>query len=87
MKFRKKPVVIEACQYIGEAEFRAPMPEWMEAALKGGTLYFDPDGLMIKTLEGPMRASIGGYIIQGVNGELYACEPDIFEKTYEPLED
>ncbi len=42
--------------------------------------------LIIKTLEGDMKASIGDWIITGVNGEQYPCKPDIFEKTYEPLE-
>ena len=40
-------------------------------------------GLPIKTLEGVMYASIGDYIIKGVNGEFYPCKPDIFHKTYE----
>lgn len=39
----------------------------------------------IETLEGTMHASIGDYIITGVNGEQYPCKPDIFEKTYEPV--
>ena len=39
----------------------------------------------IGTLEGTMHASIGDYIITGVNGEQYPCKPDIFEKTYEPV--
>lgn len=40
-------------------------------------------GMTINTLEGEMRASIGNYIIKGVNGEFYPCKPDIFEKTYD----
>ena len=39
--------------------------------------------VVIKTLEGDMKASIGDFIITGVNGEQYSCKPDIFEKTYE----
>jgi hypothetical protein len=39
----------------------------------------------IETLEGVMHASVGDYIITGVNGEKYPCKPDIFEKTYEPV--
>ena len=41
----------------------------------------------IETLEGTMHADYGDYIIKGVNGELYPCKPDIFEKTYEAMED
>lgn len=43
--------------------------------------------LTIHTLEGDMIASQGDYIITGVDGEQYPCKPDIFEKTYEPVED
>lgn len=39
----------------------------------------------VETLEGTMRASVGDYIIKGVNGEFYPCKPDIFEKTYEKV--
>ena len=41
--------------------------------------------LKIETLEGVMNASVGDYIIKGVNGEYYPCKPDIFEKTYEEV--
>ncbi|MFR7907998.1 MAG: hypothetical protein ACLU4K_07240 [Oscillospiraceae bacterium] len=41
--------------------------------------------VVIKTLEGDMKASIGDFIITGVNGEQYSCKPDIFEKTYEEV--
>ena len=42
--------------------------------------------MIIKTLEGDMKASRGDWIITGVNGEKYPCKPDIFEKTYEEVE-
>ena len=42
--------------------------------------------MIIHTLEGDMLASIGDYIITGVDGEQYPCKPDIFEKTYELVE-
>ena len=50
-------------------------------------VHFDSKGeyIIIKTLEGDMRADIGDYIIKGVSGEFYPCKPDIFEKTYEPI--
>lgn len=59
MKYRKKPVVVEA--------------------------YKTDKEIIIHTLEGDMKASIGDYIITGVNGEKYPCKPDIFEKTYEAV--
>ncbi len=43
--------------------------------------------LYIDTLEGVMHASVGDYIITGVNGEQYPCKPDIFEKTYDKVEE
>ena len=49
---------------------------------------YKPDKeLVIHTLEGDMIASAGDYIITGVNGERYPCKPDIFEKTYELVEE
>lgn len=62
-------------------------PRWLCAAQDTGTLKFvsDTEG-RIKTLEGVMVLSVGDYIIHGVNGELYPCKPDIFEKTYERTE-
>ena len=89
MKYRKKPVVIEAFQYDGDLKNRDSeyyIPQWGIDAEKEGVLYFDGSTLKIKTLEGEHIASVGDYIIQGVNGELYPCKPDIFEKTYEKAE-
>lgn len=59
VKYRKKPIIIEAYQTDKELD--------------------------IETLEGTMHASIGDYIITGINGEQYPCKPDIFEKTYDPV--
>ena len=42
---------------------------------------------VIHTLEGDMIASPGDYIITGIQGEEYPCKPDIFEQTYELLEE
>ena len=60
MKYRKKPVVVEAYQAQEE--------------------------MLIRTLEGTMRADPGDWIITGVQGETYPCKPDIFEATYEAVE-
>ena len=87
-KYRKKPVVIEAFEYCEDfmkigAKSRG-VPEWGISAYDDGNIYFNnEDECFIKTLEGDMKANIGDYIIKGVNGELYPCKPDIFEKTYE----
>jgi hypothetical protein len=82
-KYRNKSVVIEAIQYDGEnlkeiMKFiglnREPPP------IEGMTL-------IISTLEGSMHASVNDYIIRGIKGEFYPCKPDIFEATYEKIEE
>lgn len=86
MKYRKKPVVIEAFEYMGkDKDILNNIPVWGKTAYEKGILYFKYNELYVKTLEGNHHASVGDYIIQGVNGELYPCKPDIFEKTYEQL--
>lgn len=88
-KYRKKPVVIEAFQYDGDLMNSYGdyyVPPWAEDAFKSGVLYYKEDGeLFIKTLEGNMRASVGDYIIRGIQGELYPCKPDVFTETYEEV--
>lgn len=83
MRFRKKPVVIEAFQWV---PFQKELfPAWFHEAYQAGIVRFQEDGsLTIMTLEGDHRAEIGDWVIQGVKGELYPCKPDIFEMTYEP---
>lgn len=51
------------------------------------TAFREKQGCMIHTLEGNMIASPGDWIITGVNGESYPCKPDVFKKTYEPVDD
>jgi hypothetical protein len=41
--------------------------------------------LIIQTLEGPIKASVGDWIITGIRGEQYPCKPDVFESTYQPV--
>jgi len=79
MKFRKKPVVIEAVQWDGKNV--SEMLDFMPGP------YFKSYGkLQITTLEGTMTASVGDWIIKGINDEFYPCKPDIFEKTYEKVD-
>ena len=94
MKYRKKPVIIEAFQYDGDlinSNGDYYVPEWAIKAHKSQVMYFAPKDkgpceLFIRTLEGVHHASVGDYIIKGVQGELYPCKPDIFEATYEKVE-
>lgn len=95
MKFRKKPVVIEALQFDGSWQSAKPILDWMEPERpidRSGARWSDarpgrPEGLLyINTLEGEMTARPGDWVIRGVQGEFYPCKPDIFEATYEPVE-
>ena len=83
-KYRKKPVVIEAVQYTGDnAE---EIFEWMNT-VNTCAAYINPDNeLIIETLEGPHIAPPGWFIIRGVKGEFYPCEPEIFALTYEEVD-
>jgi hypothetical protein len=89
MKYRKKPVVIEAFNWTGDKE-QIEDPIWIIEALKNDLAYFENQGteqvkLCIRTLEGTMTTNRGDWIIKGVSGEFYPCKPDIFEKTYEKV--
>lgn len=80
-KFRKRPVVIEAVKWNGDNsdEIYAFFGEQSWGEFVGA--------FSIKTLEGVMMATPGDWIIKGVKGEFYPCKPDIFEATYEPVEE
>lgn len=81
MKYRKKPVVIEAIQFTGTLGNLVEL-----AAFMNDETYINDGKLEIDTLEGTMTASPGDYIIKGVRGEFYPCKPDIFEQTYEKVD-
>jgi len=74
MKFRKKPVVIEATQWFKDGDHPA-----VQRSPWNGRVFID-------TLEGDHTVTPGDWIITGVKGEHYPCKPDIFEMTYEAVE-
>lgn len=85
-KYRKKPVTVEAF-HLGYERF----PKWAEEALLDGRLKIagelhKEEYLLVKTLEGTMRANPGVYIVKGVDGELYPCQYEIFKRTYERVD-
>ena len=99
MKYRKKPVVIEAFQMTKERRSdNRDWPCWLNEAWNKSFAevsavscedFPESDGtdrLIIHTMEGVMHVNWGDWIIQGVKGELYACKPDIFAMTYEAVE-
>jgi hypothetical protein len=91
-KYRKKPVVIEAVQWTGDnlkevidfTGLHESARKWTWEEYEG---VVKEKGLKIFTLEGPHWASVGSWIIKGIQGEFYPCKPDIFEATYEPVEE
>lgn len=87
MKYRKKPVVIEAFK-LG-IDF---IPYWFMDKVSENKIVlhgdaFEKTNADIETLEGWMHASYGDYIIRGVKGEIYACKPDVFDMTYDVVEE
>ena len=86
-QYRKKPVVIEAIQYLPHDNcdevhrfITGDNSPWEESCTET-----ENDEWAIETLEGTMWAQPGDWIIRGVQGEFYPCKPDIFEATYEPV--
>ena len=84
-KFVKKPVVIEAIQYDGTniTEIESFVGEKLSTIMSS----VEDTQLVIPTLEGDMKVSKGDYVIKGIKGEFYPCKPDVFEKTYDVVED
>jgi hypothetical protein len=83
MQYRKKAIVVEATPWWKPGDHPAvvhPVPSHVEVLRDRDTLG------AIKTLEGWMVVTPGDYVIRGVNGEFYACKPDVFSKTYEPAD-
>jgi len=101
-QYRKKPVVVEAVQFkeVSRTEFEngthieynsGEISDFLGKIVR---LKTTPNGvpeggktIEIDTLEGVMTASVGDYIIKGIKGEFYPCKPDIFEATYEPVDE
>lgn len=79
-RYRKKPVEVEAMHFADVID-GSRIAEWC-----GGSNESSPHEVQIATLEGVMTATLGDYVIRGVQGEFYPCKPDIFEQTYEAVE-
>lgn len=89
MKYRKRPVVIDAVQYLGTSASVLDFCTQAECAKMLFKPHENPElrTVTICTLEGAMTCSYGDWIIRGVKGELYPCKPDIFAATYEEVKD
>ena len=77
--YKKKPVVINAIQYTKKSYCECV--DFCGLSFCGRT----DDDIILETLEGKIKASLGDYIIKGVKSEVYPCKPDIFEMTYEEV--
>lgn len=88
MKYRKKPIIIEAFCYNID-----PRPDWFMDKVSSNEITThtgwigQPSFCFIKTFEGIMTCEMGDYIIKGVKGEIYPCKKDIFEMTYEAIDE
>lgn len=88
--YRKKPITIQAMQFVGSEDSAKQVADWMTEQGAPGIAAYDASSvadpsltLRIETLEGTMKANAGDWIIRGVKGEFYPCKPEIFEATYE----
>lgn len=86
MRVKKKPVVVEAIQFLGYESYLEMCREWKSFQTLSN--YVEGSStrelhLIIRTLEGDHKAILGDFIIKGVKGEFYPCKKDIFEETYE----
>lgn len=86
MRYRKKPVVIEALQFLDDDKRVSALIEFTSGEFRafGDTEHYF--FAKINTLVGTMTARVGDYIIKGVNGEFYPCKPDVFAKNYEAVD-
>lgn len=83
MKYRKRPVIVDAVQWWPGVEVPGVVMRTTAIGGKGHGIIPVPSQPVVETLEGDMHVSPGDYIITGVKGERYPCKPDIFELTYE----
>ncbi|WP_042174545.1 hypothetical protein [Streptomyces sp. NBRC 110035] len=85
-RFRKKPVEIQA-MHLSEPNTPDSVASWCGGRVVGDGVTGHRYSIEIDTLEGTMRADFGDWVIRGVVGEFYPCKPDIFEATYEPVDE
>lgn len=81
MRYKKKPIEVEAILYNGTGESFKEVDSFTN-----GKLFLEYNKPFIDTLEGKMFLSVGDYVIKGVKGEFYPCKPDIFTETYERID-
>ena len=84
MRVRKKPIVVDAVQYVpGEAVEES----WVITAIAEGYVDVSEHGIVVSTMESWVELKPYDYLMQGVKGEVYPCPKDVFEESYEVLDD
>jgi hypothetical protein len=90
-RYKKKPVEVEATQFTTNNENGSPemdtIVNWVNKGRDAMGAWHNGTDIYIQTLEGQMRAVVGDWIIRGIKGEFYPCKPDIFEDSYEIVND
>jgi hypothetical protein len=89
-KFRSKPVVVEAVR-VSDALFGATsswksLPSWLAEHYESGYVLFAYDHVVLSTPEGSKRGDRGDWIVRHANGDIYPCTADVFERTYDAVE-
>lgn len=84
MRYRKKPVVVDAFRWTGGPD-QIEDPTWIVEAIRDGEVWYKEGKPFMWTPEGIVAANPGDYIIRGAAGEIYPCKPDIFEQTYQEV--
>lgn len=82
--YRKKPVAIEAVKFCSR---NCDGPFWLEELILKGQAYRQGDTWTISQQDHGIRFKEGDYIIKDENGKFQSCKPDVFEATYEPVEE
>lgn len=88
-RYRNTLTDIEAFKWTGGPD-QTEDPMWIIRAIECGMVWFENTGtenvhMAIETLDGVKIANPGDYVIQDIQGEIFPCRPDIFEKKYEPV--
>lgn len=89
MKYRKRPVIVEAIQFNDQSSINRMCNVWQKEFMNVADFDVDEEkeNFFIETLEDVFVVSLNDYVIKGVKGEFYPCKPDIFEMTYEKVEE
>lgn len=87
--YRKKPVIVKAVQFLDTPESIREVVNFISKSGRAVTVSYKKETprVKVKTLEGNMWANVGDYVIRGVAGEFYPCKQEIFEQTYELVEE